>query len=361
AALRQVFEPKPGSGPAHFVLLYPTVSMSEARATRRLAEQLSSIALPSGKVVRAAGEPMILADILRTVERDAPRIVALTALLVLAVLRLTLGKMRLALLALSPAVVTLAVTAGLLPLVGVELNYLNMIILPILLGIGVDDGAHFVSRIEAGEPLEGVWRHTGWDVTGAILTDVFGFGVLALASHPGLVSVGQLALVGLTVNFVAAIIALPCLLAFVPLVGPERFRWSAAKWVSTVGGAGLSPIGPGTVGALVALPVAWALRDAGVAARVGVCALLAVASTWFVRGYLREAGQRHDPQEVVVDETVGCLIALCAVPFRWPWVLLAFAAFRFFDIRKPGPIRRSGDLPGAYGVMADDVLAGVVA
>lgn len=360
-SLRQVFEPKPGSGPAYFVLLYPTVSMSEARATRRLAEQLRSIALPSGKIMRAAGEPMILADILITVERDAPRIIALTAFLVLVVLRLTLGKMRLALLALSPAIVTLTVTAGLLPLFGVELNYLNMIILPILLGIGVDDGAHFVARIEVGEPLEGVWRHTGWDVTGAILTDVFGFGVLALASHPGLVSVGQLALVGLTVNFVAAIIALPCLLAFLPLVGPDRFRWSASKWVSTVGGAGLSPIAPGTVGALAALPIAWALRDASIAVRVGVCVVLTALATWFVRGYLREAGERHDPQEIVVDETIGCLIALCAVPFRWPWVALAFVAFRFFDIRKPGPIRRSGDLPGEFGVMADDVFAGIVA
>jgi predicted RND superfamily exporter protein/phosphatidylglycerophosphatase A len=359
-SLRSVFEPKPGSGPAHFVLLYPTVSMSEANATKRLAAQLRSIELPSGRAARAAGEPMILADILLTVERDAPRILALTAALVLLVLRLTLGKTRLALLALSPAVVTLAVTAGLMPLFDVELNYLNMIILPILLGIGVDDGAHFVARVELGEPLEAVWRHTGWDVTGAILTDVFGFGVLALASHPGLVSVGQLALLGLGVNFVACIVALPCLLAFLPLVGPDRPRWSPAKWVATVAGAGLSPIAPGTVGALVALPIAWALCGLPLAARLGVCALLTAAATWFVRGYLREGGLRaHDPQEIVVDETLGCLIALCALPFEPLWVFAGFVAFRFFDIRKPGPIRRSGDLPGAVGVMADDVLAGV--
>jgi uncharacterized protein len=361
ASLRNVFEPKPGSGPAHFVLLYPTVSMSEASATKRLAEQLRAIELPSGKVVRAAGEPMILTDILLTVERDAPRILILTASLVLLVLRLTLGKTRLALLALSPAVVTIAVTAGVLPMVHVELNYLNMIILPILLGIGVDDGAHFVARIELGEPLETVWQHTGWDVTGAILTDVFGFGVLALASHPGLVSVGQLALVGLGVNFIACIVALPCLLAFLPLVGPDRPRWSAPKWVSTVAGAGLSPFGPGTVGALVALPLACALHTQPLAVRLGACALLTAAATWFVRGYLRESPVRHDPQEIVVDETVGCLIALCAVPFEPLWVAAGFVAFRFFDIRKPGPIRRAGDLPGAVGVMADDVLAGVAA
>ncbi len=363
ASLRSVFEAKPGSGPAHFVLLYPTVSMSEALSTKRLAAQLRAIALPSGKVVRAAGEPMILADILLTVERDAPRIIALTGLLVLLVLRLTLGKMRLALLALSPAVVTLAVTAGLLPVFGVELNYLNMIILPILLGIGVDDGAHFVARIEAGEPLEAVWRHTGWDVTGAILTDVFGFGVLALASHPGLVSVGRLALIGLSVNFVACIVGLPCLLAFLPLVGPTRPRWSAPKWVATVAGAGLSPVAPGTVGALVALPIAWALHGLPLAARLGACALLVALTTWSVRGYLRETGRlRHeDPQEIVVDETVGCLIALCVVPFQPLWVLLAFLAFRALDIFKPGPIRRAGELPGAVGVMADDVLAGAVA
>ncbi|EYF05595.1 efflux RND transporter permease subunit [Chondromyces apiculatus] len=208
-SLRHAFEPRAGTGPAHFVLLYPTVSMGEAAAVKRLASQLRAITLPSGKVVAAAGEPMVMADVLDAVERDAPRIFVLTGAFVFFTLLFTLGKLRLALLALAPAVVTLTVTVGLLPLFGLDINYLNMIILPILLGIGVDDGAHLVARIDAGEPLGEVWRHTGWDITGAILTDVFGFGVLALASHPGLASLGYLSLLGLSVNMVACVVFLP--------------------------------------------------------------------------------------------------------------------------------------------------------
>ena len=222
AHLRRVFEPKTGSGAAHFVLLYPTVSMGDAVAVKRLAAQLRALELPYGRTLAGAGEPMVLADVLETVERDAPRILALTGALVLLALWLTLGRLRLALLALAPAVVTLSVTLGLLPLIGLDLNYLNMIVLPILLGIGVDDGAHLVARVDAGEDLEEVWRHTGWDITGAILTDVFGFGVLALAAHPGLASLGKLALLGLGVNLVACVVLLPAALALLPLVGGMR-------------------------------------------------------------------------------------------------------------------------------------------
>jgi predicted RND superfamily exporter protein len=58
-----------------------------------------------------------------------------------------------------------------------------------------------------------VWRHTGWNIFGAILTDMFGFGVLALAEHPGLASFGRVALVGLGMNLVICVLLLPAFLA----------------------------------------------------------------------------------------------------------------------------------------------------
>lgn len=219
ASVRQLFATKPGAQPVHLVLLFPTVSTSEAHAVRRLAAQVRDIPLPSGGMLAGAGEPLVLADILETVQRDAPRIMALTLFLVLAVLWATLGRMRLAAIAVLPAVITLAVTLGLMPRLGLELNYLNMIIVPILVGIGVDDGAHVLMRVYAGEPLERVWRHTGWDITGAILTDIFGFGALALAGHRGLAAVGQLALLGLGVSLFVCVVLLPAALAALPLLG----------------------------------------------------------------------------------------------------------------------------------------------
>ncbi|HEY3493678.1 MAG TPA: MMPL family transporter, partial [Polyangiaceae bacterium] len=212
-AVKKPFEPRDGSGAAHFVFAFPTVSMSDAPAVRVLARQLRDVDVGGGVKISASGEPMLMADILEIVERDAPRILLLTIVFVVLALRITGGSFRVALLSLLPAVLTLTVTAGVLALAGVELNYLNMVMLPIFLGIGVDDGMHVVTRVFEGDPIETVWRHTGWDIFGAILTDLFGFGVLALAEHPGLVSLGVVALVGLTVNMIACVLLLPAALS----------------------------------------------------------------------------------------------------------------------------------------------------
>jgi hypothetical protein len=207
------FQARDGSGPGHFVLAFPRVSMSDGPAVRELARQLGELEVGGGSRPTVAGEPMIMADILETVERDAPRIIALTLLLIAFTLRLTAGSWSAALLAALPAVLTASASAGLLSLLDIELNYLNMVVLPILLGIGVDDAMHVVTRVAEGDPLVTVWRHTGWNIFGAILTDMFGFGVLSLADHPGLASFGRVALVGLGMNLVICVLLLPAFLA----------------------------------------------------------------------------------------------------------------------------------------------------
>lgn len=69
----------------------------------------------------------------------------------------------------------------------------------------------------------------------------------------------------------------------------------------------------------------------------------------------------EDPSKVVIDEIVGVWIAMIGVPFSWLNLALAFGLFRLFDIQKPLGIRRMERLPGGWGVMMDDVLAGVYA
>ena len=70
---------------------------------------------------------------------------------------------------------------------------------------------------------------------------------------------------------------------------------------------------------------------------------------------------KTDASEVVIDEMAGQWIALLMVPLDWRWWLAAFVLFRLFDIIKPGPVRMAERLPGGLGVMADDVVAGVLA
>ena len=69
---------------------------------------------------------------------------------------------------------------------------------------------------------------------------------------------------------------------------------------------------------------------------------------------------KKDASEVVIDELAGQWIALLVIPFDWRWWLTAFLLFRLFDIAKPGPVKMAERLPGGIGVMADDVVAGVL-
>jgi phosphatidylglycerophosphatase A len=74
----------------------------------------------------------------------------------------------------------------------------------------------------------------------------------------------------------------------------------------------------------------------------------------------RESGQR-DPNFIVIDEVAGQWIALIAVPLRWQYALASFILFRGFDIFKPPPLRLLEKLPGGWGIMLDDVGAGLYA
>lgn len=153
---------------------------------------------------------------------------------------------------------------------------------------------------------------------------------------------------------------------------PEGF----AGWLAVWFGAGLSPVAPGTAGSLAALPFGAAILWAGGAwgwLWLGLAALLLLPlGAWAAAHYDRQTGG-HDASAIVVDEVAGQWIALLPVApitvspiavlgAAWWQFVLAFGLFRLFDIAKPWPIgwidRRAG---GGWGVMADDVAAGLYA
>ncbi len=133
---------------------------------------------------------------------------------------------------------------------------------------------------------------------------------------------------------------------------------SPARWVASFFGSGLVPVAPGTAGSLAALLPGLALLWVSPAALLAGAVVVTGIGLWAV--HAARAGD--DPGWVVIDEVAGQWIALLALPH--PSVLgafAAFAAFRLFDITKPGPVGWAERLPGALGVMADDVLAGALA
>jgi phosphatidylglycerophosphatase A len=140
-------------------------------------------------------------------------------------------------------------------------------------------------------------------------------------------------------------------------VAAGREPW---RFLATVGYAGFSPVAPGTAGALVALLAGQLLFALHWKLWIPILVVATFASIPLVDRYLR-GGDLHDPQEVVLDEFIGCLLAMALVPATFLWQMAAFALFRILDVYKPGPIRILERLPGGAGVILDDVGAGIVA
>ncbi len=131
-------------------------------------------------------------------------------------------------------------------------------------------------------------------------------------------------------------------------------------WWATGLGVGWSPRAPGTMGSLVALALWWPAGLWGLwLYAAGLVAAIVIGVPVTARA-ARVLG-RQDPPMVVWDEIAGMGVALFAVPHQILWFAAAFGLFRLFDIVKPFPIARLEALPGGYGIMLDDVLAGLYA
>lgn len=127
-------------------------------------------------------------------------------------------------------------------------------------------------------------------------------------------------------------------------------------------GSGYSPVAPGTVGTLAALPLASFLSNLALPLKISLLALLLVVSWLVTARYLKDHPGNLDPKEVVIDEVVGICLTACFLPARNRWLIAAFVAFRFFDIVKPWPIRTvDRKVKNAAGVILDDLIAGLFA
>ncbi len=130
-----------------------------------------------------------------------------------------------------------------------------------------------------------------------------------------------------------------------------------SRIVATVGGIGFVPGAPGTVGSAAGVGLYWLLYQGGAYLPFAAFPLIAALAVWASGSYERSV-ERNDPQEIVVDEVAGQLLCLLAAAPTAPGLAAGFLAFRLFDIWKP--FRRLEDLPGGWGIVADDILAGIL-
>ncbi len=133
-----------------------------------------------------------------------------------------------------------------------------------------------------------------------------------------------------------------------------------ARFVATAGFVGHAPLAPGTAGSLVALPIAW-LVFPRLSPHGLVLVLLCIFGIAVWAADQQVSGEQKDPQHVVIDEVVGQMVTLLFVPstpFAWA---TGFVLFRLFDVVKPFPARQSEQLASGWGIVMDDVIAGIYA
>jgi len=131
--------------------------------------------------------------------------------------------------------------------------------------------------------------------------------------------------------------------------------------LATWWGVGYAPVAPGTAGTIAAIPLFLLLSLLPLYVYLPCVLGIGLVACW-AAGEAEHIFKEQDSRVIVIDEAVGFLVTMTALPPAWPYLLVGFCLFRCFDILKPPPIRLiERKVKGGYGVVLDDVLAGIYA
>ncbi|HYW36447.1 MAG TPA: MMPL family transporter [Balneolaceae bacterium] len=198
----------------NFVIVYPSVTLADSRKSIEFTKDVGEVTLASGKKVYAASTSIIAAQIMELLEKESPWLVGATLVMVFLLMLFSFRSLKWTLIAIAPLVIGLLSLFGIMMLAGMKLNLYNLIVLPAILGIGEDNGVHVASRyLEEGH--NSVWEvlsSTGQHITIGSVTTMLGFSGLLFTDHPGLQSMGAVAITGIGMTLITALVFLPALI-----------------------------------------------------------------------------------------------------------------------------------------------------
>ena len=128
-------------------------------------------------------------------------------------------------------------------------------------------------------------------------------------------------------------------------------------WLAMLGPAGLSPVAPATAGSALITAIAWFTPVPALWLFFCLLVLGTAIAVWAAGEAEKDLG--HDAGPICIDEAIGQTLALLFCPHRLTAFIAACFLFRIFDIWKPLGAREAQALPGGYGIVADDVIAGI--
>jgi len=197
-----------------YITIIPDVGLSDGRKSMAFAEDVSNIMTENGKIYHAGSTSIVAADVLRLMQQESPYMIVATLVIVMLLMWVNFGRIRWALLAMLPLIIGIIWMILFVQMFGMRLNFYNLFVIPAIIGIGNDAGAHLVHRYreEGAGALWRTLRSTGEHVSMGAVTTMVGFGGLLLSFHPGLNSVGALAVVGIGATLLGALLFLPALI-----------------------------------------------------------------------------------------------------------------------------------------------------
>jgi uncharacterized protein len=205
----------------YLTFIYPSVDLWDGKKMLEFADQTINIVTKSGHVYHSAGTPILMARLARIVLWDGKLTVILATLWILLMHFLDFRSPKLALASVIPLGVGLVMMLGAMSLTNHRLNFMNIIMMPILLGFGVSHGLYLLHRFLEGTSPVVALRSVGAAVASSTLTAIAGFGSLFAASHNGLKSMGYVASLGLTTTLV---VSFTVLAAVLQLMHDQRTR-----------------------------------------------------------------------------------------------------------------------------------------
>lgn len=122
-------------------------------------------------------------------------------------------------------------------------------------------------------------------------------------------------------------------------------------------GVGFFPVAPGTAATAAGLGLVWMFQSSFIVYSAVLLAIIVLAVP--ACSFIERVQKTKDPGIIVIDEVVGIMVALWGIPLSWPVAIIGFFLFRAFDMFKIYPINRLESLSGGWGIVLDDVMAGL--
>lgn len=198
----------------NFVIVYPNLSLADGRNSIAFKEEVGEVVLDNGETYHAASTSIIAAEMLDLMRSESPWMVGATLTVVFILMLFSFRSLRWAIIAMLPLLVGLTWLFGIMLLTGLMFNFYNLVVLPAILGIGEDNGVHLAHRYR-DEGKNSMWQvlsSTGQHITVGSITTMLGFSGLLFTNHPGLQSIGVMAVVGIGMTLLAALTFLPALI-----------------------------------------------------------------------------------------------------------------------------------------------------